>query len=157
MGTHWSARSGGKAVVFNNNIWVLGGYDGSYKNDVWSSSDGENWTNANARGPAVEPATDPVTYSSHWSARGFYAVVVFKNKIWVLGGIMVALASMTCGRAVMAPPGRRRQVLPVGLPGKTILRWCLITRSGSWAVMMEVVEKMTCGRAVMASTGQKLR
>ena len=84
--SHWSARGEHAAVVFNDKMWVLGGYDGSRKNDVWSSSDGANWTNANARGPAVEPATDPVTYRSHWSARYGHTTMVFDNKIWVLGG-----------------------------------------------------------------------
>ena len=87
MGTHWSGRSFHAAVVFNNEMWVLGGIGiSSRHNDVWSSSDGMSWTNANARGPAVEPATDPVTYRSHWSARRSHAAVVFNEKIWVLGG-----------------------------------------------------------------------
>ncbi len=31
----WSARRRHAAVVFNNQAWVLGGDDGSFRNDVW--------------------------------------------------------------------------------------------------------------------------
>ena len=84
----WSARYGHEALVLNGKIWVMGGtINGlAHYNDVWWSTDGTGWTNANARGPAVEPATDPVTYRSHWSARWLYATVVFDDKMWVLGG-----------------------------------------------------------------------
>ena len=61
------------SVVFNNKMWVLGGRDeSSNKNDVWSSSDGINWTQATANAP--------------WTARQEYTSVVFNNKMWVLGG-----------------------------------------------------------------------
>ena len=83
----WPVRYYHTSVVFDNKMWVLGGWDNSFSslNDVWWSSDGANWTNANARGPAM-PDTDPVEYGEHWSERFNYAAVVFKNKIWVLGG-----------------------------------------------------------------------
>jgi len=32
----WSGRWGHTSVVFDNKIWVLGGYDGSRKNDIWA-------------------------------------------------------------------------------------------------------------------------
>ena len=88
-GTLWSARRDHAALTFNGKMWVLGGATGSIiqLNDVWSSEDGQRWMNANARGPAVEPATDPVTYRSHWSKRAEHAAVVLGDKIWVLGGI----------------------------------------------------------------------
>jgi len=60
------------SVVFDNRIWVLGGYDGSYRNDVWYSSDGVNWYCATENAP--------------WSGRSGHTSVVFDNKIWVLGG-----------------------------------------------------------------------
>uniref|UniRef100_A0A7C6A8F3 PKD domain-containing protein n=1 Tax=candidate division WOR-3 bacterium TaxID=2052148 RepID=A0A7C6A8F3_UNCW3 len=65
----WSARCNHTSVVFNNKIWVLGGY---YENDVWYSTDGVNWTRATA--------------SAGWSGRYGHTSVVFDNKIWVLGG-----------------------------------------------------------------------
>ena len=68
----WSARSSYTSIVFKNTIWVLGGYDDSNKNDVWSSLDGTSWTQA--------------TDDAGWTARNSHTSVVFKNTIWVLGG-----------------------------------------------------------------------
>ena len=73
MGTHWSARGGHDAVVFNGKMWVVGGF---LYNDAWSSSDGTTWTNANASG--------------HWSARSDHIVVVLGSKMWVVGGVRLA-------------------------------------------------------------------
>ena len=81
---HWSAREDHAAVVFDNKMWVMGGR--SNLNDVWWSSDGTTWTNANARGPVRDPDANPVTYRSHWSNRFDHTVVVFDNKMWVMGG-----------------------------------------------------------------------
>jgi len=53
-------------------MWVLGGYDGSKRNDVWSSPDGINWTQ--------------VTGGAQWSARNWHAAVVLGGLMWVLGG-----------------------------------------------------------------------
>ena len=72
----WSKRSGHTSVVFDpgdgEKIWVLGGYDGNDRNDVWSSPDGETWTQVDA--------------TADWKARGGYTSVVFNGKIWVMGG-----------------------------------------------------------------------
>ena len=61
-------------MVFDNKIWVLGGRDKSRTslNDVWWSSDGRNWANANA--------------NNHWAGRDFLTAVVFDNKMWIMGG-----------------------------------------------------------------------
>ena len=68
----WSRRSNHSSVVFDDKIWVIGGYDGSGQNDVWYSSDGINWTAATEEAP--------------WSGRSNHSSVVFNNKIWVIGG-----------------------------------------------------------------------
>ena len=70
----WTGRYAHSSVVFNNKMWVLGGFGGSYRNDVWSSSNGNDWTEA----------TDG---SERWSARYSHSFVAFDNKMWVLGGI----------------------------------------------------------------------
>ncbi len=70
--SEWTNRLYHTSVVFNNKIWVIGGYDGSYLNDVWYSSNGVNWTQATA--------------NAGWSARSGHTSVVFDNKIWVIGG-----------------------------------------------------------------------
>lgn len=69
------------AVVFQNQMWVIGG--GTYGddtqdaagvpyNEVWSSSDGFNWTQ--------HP-------NAPWPARRYHSVAVFDNQIWVMAGI----------------------------------------------------------------------
>lgn len=76
--TRWSRRNKHTTVVFNDKIWILGGYGKSESdelkllNDVWWSEDGKTWTNANA--------------SDHWSPRDNHTSVVFDGKIWVMGG-----------------------------------------------------------------------
>lgn len=77
----WSPRSYFGCVVFNNKIWVFGGWDtrGNYKNDVWSSPDGANWT--------LE------TDSPGWSPRAFFAATTFTrsgegSQIWLCGGTL---------------------------------------------------------------------
>lgn len=76
-GPQWSKRSGAAGVVFNNKMWIMGGTQFETSgvpvfNDVWSSSDGINWT--------LEKANAP------WSARAFQHVLVFNDEIWLLGG-----------------------------------------------------------------------
>ncbi len=73
----WGNRTKQQAVYFNNKLWVIGGKDHpqqgyNYKNDVWSSVDGVTWTQVTANAP--------------WSARGDHSVVVYQNKLWVMGG-----------------------------------------------------------------------
>jgi hypothetical protein len=70
----WSRRCP-EAVVFDNKMWVLGGWSnstGGALNDVWYSSDGDSWVCA--------------TDSANWSPRGGHAVEVFDDKMWVVGG-----------------------------------------------------------------------
>ena len=73
----WSDRIYHCSVVYDNKIWVIGGEDGSNKNDVWSSSDGITWTQ--------------VTAAAAWSARKIHTSVVFDDgsgeKMWVMGGL----------------------------------------------------------------------
>jgi hypothetical protein len=74
----WSERGGHAVVVFNNELWVLGGFcDGpggtpEPLNDVWHSTDGVSWARA--------------TDSADWAPRGGHAAVVLDGRMWVLGG-----------------------------------------------------------------------
>jgi len=68
--------------VFDNKIWVIGGFrSGKRKNDVWFSSDGVTW----------HLSVD----NAQWTARSFHACVVSNTKffvyadhghLWLLGG-----------------------------------------------------------------------
>jgi len=81
-GAPWSERGNFGAVTFNGRMWVLGGYfitfipgygySSTEFNDVWSSSDGTNWTE--------------VTSAAPWSPRYGLEVLAFNGQMWVLGG-----------------------------------------------------------------------
>ena len=72
----WSKRAHGKAFVFNGKMWILGGGSRNPSpkamNDVWSSEDGINWTQ--------------VTDSAAWKPRMWFSTVVYRDRMWVLGG-----------------------------------------------------------------------
>jgi hypothetical protein len=76
----WSPRKGHALVAFNNKLWLLGGAIGVDKdkapnkfiNDIWSSDDGIRWTKVLDMCP--------------WTARDNPRVVVFKGKLWIIGG-----------------------------------------------------------------------
>jgi len=72
----WAPRAYHGAVVFDNKIWIMGG--GNYLpeyagyNDVWNSPDGVHWTRVADHAP--------------WASRIWFSNVVYRNRIWVLGG-----------------------------------------------------------------------
>ena len=74
--TPWAPRAFLQAVVFENKLYIIGGgnYSPFYKafNDVWSSSDGEHW--------------ECVTPNAEWHPRIWFSLLVYRNKMWVLGG-----------------------------------------------------------------------
>ncbi len=60
-------------TVFDNKMWLLGGYDGkSYHNDVWNSADGVTWT--------------VVAKNAAWSPRTGSTVAVLEGKMYLIGG-----------------------------------------------------------------------
>jgi N-acetylneuraminic acid mutarotase len=73
----WAPRRGLGVAVLNDALYVAGGQDGKtegahYYNDVWCSEDGETWQELTAAAP--------------WSSRGFGKLLVFQDKLWMLGG-----------------------------------------------------------------------
>ena len=78
----WAVRNLPNCVVFDDKMWIMAG--GSYVdnqigndqiayNDVWSSTDGANW----------ELATD----NAAWSPRSAATVIVFDDRMWIMGGM----------------------------------------------------------------------
>lgn len=72
-------REGQASFAFNGQIWVIGGvdygtppYNATYLNDVWSSLDGVNWTQA--------------TVAAGFPARDFHQGVACGNAMWIIGG-----------------------------------------------------------------------
>jgi hypothetical protein len=101
----WGNRVLFYTVVFKNRLWVMGGQTlqlddcqgpaapEQVYNDVWSSSDGANWTLVKPSSigraylgsakPPPQPSAEPAT----WSARGVICgAVVFNGRIWLIGG-----------------------------------------------------------------------
>ncbi|MFC3114307.1 Kelch repeat-containing protein [Cellvibrio fontiphilus] len=61
-------------VVHNGALYVVGGFAGTgqYRNDIWSSPDGKNWTQ--------------IASSTAFSPRTSQALVSFNGKLWAAGG-----------------------------------------------------------------------
>lgn len=70
----WLVRKTAGTAVFLGKMWVIGGVDqDGRKNDVWSSTDGANWTRELEHAP--------------WSPRQLWDnVVVHRDCLWVVGG-----------------------------------------------------------------------
>lgn len=72
----WPKRTHGKAIVYDGKIWIMGGGARAPKaiptNDVWCSEDGINWKQ--------------VTASADWKPRLWFSTVVYRDRLWVLGG-----------------------------------------------------------------------
>lgn len=71
----WGARENASCFWFQNNLWVVGGFNsgGTALNDAWYSPDGITWTQASAAAFASGRA-------------GCYSCV-YRNFMWVIGGI----------------------------------------------------------------------
>lgn len=61
-------------VVHNGKLYVVGGFAGAgqYRNDIWSSVDGKNWTK--------------ILSSAEFTPRTSQALVSFNGKLWAAGG-----------------------------------------------------------------------
>ena len=102
---HWSARAYFQSVTKGDEMYVLGGQNfniidnpapfgppqipsSEFFNDVWSSSDGINWT--------------AKTMDSGWAGRAGLSSIVFRDEIYVLGG------STNDDAAIFGPQGPPR-------------------------------------------------
>lgn len=75
--SQFSPREDFGAVVFNNAMWVMGGFTGYANNDVWSSTDGVNWS---------EVLADNKSTANQYQPCWGFSAVVYKNLIWIFGG-----------------------------------------------------------------------
>lgn len=86
----FSERSDFGIVVFNSKIYLIGGYDTygtpMFKNDIWSSSDGINWSLVTNNAPFSERSNFGVTVlnSKIYLVAGYntYGTPMFKNDVW---------------------------------------------------------------------------
>ncbi len=131
----FSARYRHRSLVFDNKMWVIGGCiskdgygtcyaDGEIQNDVWSSSDGVNWTEE----------TDNIGFDTNI----FFDATAFDGKIWLTGGWFKhgskvwssangknwtlafdsAFTKRSSHRAVVAPNGNKLWILGGSNPDK---------------------------------------
>lgn len=70
--TLWKSRIGFGAAVFNNRLWLMGGFDTALQHDVWSTADGITWTQATA--------------AAGWSARQWMAACATASGLFIIGG-----------------------------------------------------------------------
>jgi hypothetical protein len=72
----WKPRAYHQAAVLGDKLYVFGGgnYVPAYEahNDVWSTGDGKSWTRETDAAP--------------WHPRLWFPAVVYRDRIWVLGG-----------------------------------------------------------------------
>src|SRR5262249_47384335 len=71
----WQARDSQGEVVFDDKLWILGGWFDSYKpapRDVWNTSDGKNWNLVPRRAP--------------WKHSALPMSLVHGGRMWMLGG-----------------------------------------------------------------------
>ena len=75
----WKHSDFPMTVVFKDRMWLMGGWHGgrlegaSASNSVWSSTDGSQWK--------LETA------SAEWSPRMSGGLLVFKDRLWLMGGV----------------------------------------------------------------------
>jgi len=71
----WSARDSQGETVYNNRLWIFGGWRNSFEappRDVWSSADGKSWV--------------LVTKEAPWLHSDLPMSITFRNRMWMLGG-----------------------------------------------------------------------
>lgn len=86
----FAPRDGAGALTFRGKMWLLGGWNPGDKkhfplicnNEVWSSSDGVAWT-LEKPNTFLDRSFNP---TSDWEGRHTAGYVVFKDKLWIIGG-----------------------------------------------------------------------
>lgn len=79
----WHERIWFSSVVYRDRMWVIGGWSGDpYKNwpDTWYSRDGKNWSQLRTEGAS-------------WKERHEHSAFVFKDKLWIAGGMTPPLVN----------------------------------------------------------------
>jgi hypothetical protein len=86
----FAPRDGAGALVFQNRLWLLGGWNPADKkhfpricnNEVWSSADGADWRLEKAN-TFVDERFDA---DRDWEGRHTAGYVVYNDKMWIVGG-----------------------------------------------------------------------
>ena len=67
-------------IHFNGKFWLIGGYENEYKNDIWSSFNGKDWS--------LE------TKTANFSPRANHTLYIKNNKLFLFGGRGEYLSSL---------------------------------------------------------------
>jgi len=88
----FAPRDGAGALVYKGKMWLLGGWNPDPKershfprtcnNEVWSSKDGVSWTLEKENTFVLQDFDS----SSDWEGRHTAGYVVFKDRMWIVGG-----------------------------------------------------------------------
>lgn len=86
----FAPRDGAGALVFNDSLRLIGGWNPQDKNnfplicnnEVWSSANGSNWVRTKAN-TFINKSFDS---SADWEGRHTAGYVVFNDKMWLIGG-----------------------------------------------------------------------
>jgi len=109
-GAPFGHRQGHACVVFNNQLWLIGGFENDStvtapKNDVWVTSDGATWT--------------LVTANAAWTPRVNHTVVAGNNGMYLYGGdvsgvmsdeVWFSVDGLTWTNLTLAATGAGRQL-----------------------------------------------
>ena len=86
-------RDGAGALVFQDKMWLIGGWNPRDKvtnpiqsdcnNEVWCSENGADWTLVKPNTHLDDATFDP---ASDWEARHTAGYAVFQDKMWIVGG-----------------------------------------------------------------------
>ena len=141
----WTARYAFQAVVHNGLLYVLGGNDGSNKNDVWSSADGANWR--------FEGNAD-------WGVREYHQAVSHQGRLYILGGSggydRNDVWSSLDGKELAAREGEITMIFGVG--GTTFKRCRAMVCCMCWVGgIVAVMRTKRCGHRRTARVGRKYR
>ena len=77
LSTQFSPRAGHSCLVFDNKLWLTGGYSQNesgieYLDDVWWTTNGRTWNLATA--------------TANFYSRAFHSMQIFQNKMWIFAG-----------------------------------------------------------------------
>jgi hypothetical protein len=114
----WDPRTFFSAEVYDGRMWIMGGSGDSSDradllNDVWSSTDGVNWTELEA--------------DNVWCGRHEMSSYVFQDKLWVVGGYAsqpFAVANDVWQINAAAPEPGPLVLLGTALAGLLVYLWC---------------------------------
>ena len=74
----WSPRNGHTLTEFNGDLWLIGGfnYESRYLEDIWKLDPSD-----------MEHGWKCVSQRNSWEGREGHSTIVYKNSLWILGGI----------------------------------------------------------------------